>query len=157
MFRAIQLVFCTLYSLQCTVGLLQYTLLQQKGHKSKESTCHQCASSCLWAGSGQSTSSTSQAIFSLLRQREKKPLISSDISTICLPLPLCPPLPLSCPLPPSRPPRIRSRPRPLTLFLLSILRLSPSHLQQPVCSLNWLILVVSHHLIQVKSILSGCV
>ena len=40
---------------------------------------------------------------------------------------------------------------------VSILRLSPSHLQQPVCSLNWLILVVSHHLKQVKSILSGCV
>ena len=72
-------------------------------------------------------------------------LISSDISTLCLPLPLCPPLPLplSCPLPPRRPPRIRTRPRPLTLFLLSILRLSPSHLQQPVCSLNWLILVVT--------------
>ena len=53
--------------------------------------------------------------------------ISSDIST------LRPPLPLSCPpppLPPRRPPRIRTRPRPLTLFLLSILRLSPSHLQQ---------------------------
>lgn len=86
--------------------------------------------------------------------------ISSDISTLCLPFPLHPPLPLSCPpppLPPRRPPRIRTRPRPLTLFLLSILRLSPSHLQQPVCSLNWLILVVSHHLKQVKSILSGCV
>ena len=41
--------------------------------------------------------------------------------------------------------------------IVSILRLSPSHLQQPVCSLNWLILVVSHHLKQVKSILSGCV
>ena len=40
---------------------------------------------------------------------------------------------------------------------VSILRLSPSHLQQPVCSLNWLIFVVSHHLKQVKSILSGCV
>src|SRR4029434_821431 len=122
MFRAIQLVFCTLYSLQCTVGLLQYTLLQQKGQKSKESTCHQCASSCLWAGSGQSTLSTSQAIFSLLRQLGKKPLISSDISTLYLPCPLCPPLPhpLSCPLPPRRPPRtrIRTRPRPLPLFLL---------------------------------------
>lgn len=81
--------------------------------------------------------------------------ISSDISTLCLPLLL---RPLSCPPPPPhRPPRIRTRPRPLTLFLLSILRLSPSHLQQPVCSLNWLILVVSHHLKQVKSILSGCV
>lgn len=78
--------------------------------------------------------------------------ISSDTSTLCLPL--HPPLPLSCP-PPRRPPRIRTR--PLTLFLLSIFRLSPSHLQQPVCSLNWLILVVSHHLKQVKSILSGCV
>ena len=40
---------------------------------------------------------------------------------------------------------------------VSILRLSPSHLQQPVCSLNWLILVVLHHLKQVESILSGCV
>lgn len=74
--------------------------------------------------------------------------ISSDISTLYLPLPLHPP---RCQ------PRILTRPRPLTLFLLSILRLSPSHLQQPVCSLNWLILVVSHHLKQVKSILSGCV
>ena len=40
---------------------------------------------------------------------------------------------------------------------VSILRLSPSHLQQPVCSLNWLILVLSHHLKQVKSVLSVCV
>ncbi len=66
--------------------------------------------------------------------------ISSDISN------LCPPLPLSCPppaLPPRHPPHIRTRPRSLTLFLLSILRLSPSHLQQPVCSLNWLIFVVT--------------
>lgn len=42
--------------------------------------------------------------------------ISSDISTLCLPLPLRPPLPLSCPpppLPPRRPPRIRTCPRPL--------------------------------------------
>ncbi len=85
--------------------------------------------------------------------------ISSDISTHCLPLPHPPPLPLSCPPPPLLPlrcpPRIRTR--PLTSFLLSIRRLSPSHLQQPVCSLNWHILVVSHHLKQVTSILSGCV
>ena len=75
-------------------------------------------------------------------------LISSNISTLCLPLPLCPPLPLTCPppLPPRRPPRTRTRPRPLTLFLQSILRPSPSHLQQTVCSQNCLILVVSHHL-----------
>ena len=77
--------------------------------------------------------------------------ISSDISTLCLTLPLHPPLP------PRRPPRILTHPYPLTLILLSILRLSPLHLKQPVCSLNWLILVVSHHLKQVKSILSGCV
>ena len=93
--------------------------------------------------------------------------ISSDISTLCLPLPLCPPLPFTLclprplcfppPLPPCHPPRIHTHPRPLTWFLPSILRLSPSHLQQPVCSLNWHILVVSHDLNQVKSILSGCV
>jgi len=86
---------------------------------------------------------------------------SSSSSSSSLPPPPPSPLPprLSCPPPPRRrPPRIC--PRPLTLFLLSILRLSPSHIQQPfssVCSLNWLILVVSHHLKQVESVLSGCV
>ena len=58
-----------LFIVQYTAYNALYYSIQYKNQRSKRD---QCASSCLWAGSGQSTLSTSQAIFSLLRQQDSE-------------------------------------------------------------------------------------